>query len=115
MREYANINNVNVGDHVTVCLYTDAISYTVVKKTNRTISVQKDHQEIDHEKWKPNIIPGGFAGYCVNNYEQTWKVKSNTNAPIDKFFAGKDGFFKSKGSRRKDIILGAHPFYDYNF
>ena len=86
-----------------------------IKKTNKTISVQKDHQEIDSEKWKPNILPGGFAGHCVNNYEQIWKVKSNANAPVGKFFAGKDGFFKSKGSRRKDIILGAHPFYDYNF
>lgn len=115
MRDYAHIDNTKVGDHVTECLYSDRISYTVVKKTAKTIVVQKDFQEIDKDKWKPEIIPGGFAGHCTNQSEQVWKVESNPNGALERFHANKNGFYKTKYSSRRDVILGAHPFYDYNF
>lgn len=116
MYEYATKDNIKVGDHVTECLWSDKHSYTVVKILNKYVDVQRDEQYIDRENWTPEIIPGGFAGHCTNNYEQKWIVKSDPNGVIKRLSVrSKDGKLKTKGSRRADIILGAHPFYDYNF
>lgn len=115
MREYATINNIKVGDHITMLVGTDAYSYTVLGFNKRFVTIQKDYQEIDIKNWKPEIIPGGFCGHCTNNYSQKWIVESNPNGVIDKFSVSGDGFVRSIGSRRNNIILGAFPFRDYNF
>lgn len=113
--DYATIHNIKPGDHVTMRVGTDAYSYTVLSFNKRFVTVQKDYQEIDIENWKPNIVPGGFCGHCTNNYDQKWVVRSNDKGAIDKFSVSRDGFVRSIGSRRNDIVLGAYPFRDYNF
>jgi len=112
----ANINNIEVGCHITECVYTDCISYTVTKINKRFIEAQKDFQEIDRENWKPEVIPGGFAGHCTNQSSQKWIVSKNPNGGKTRFSIDqKTGNLKSRGYRYFNITLGSHPFYDYNF
>ena len=81
------IEDVNVGDHITVCLYTDRVSYTVIRKTKAMIEAQKDHQNIDKEKWKAEWYAGGFAGHCANQDLQKWIVKPDPEGKIIKIFS----------------------------
>jgi hypothetical protein len=114
MSELAKDDNIKPGDDVTMHLWTDAHSYTVVRVTKKFVEVRANNEKID-PTWKREFIPGGFAGHTPNNYSQKWIVEKNPDAPIVKFGVRKDGYLCSKGSRRPDITLGAHPFYDYNF
>jgi len=114
MSDKATINNIKPGDFVTVHLYSDAYAYTVVRITKKFVEVRQAKQERD-PSWKPEIVPGGFAGHCTNNYSQKWIVTENPDAPIGKLSVGRDGTLRGLGSRRPNVTVGAHPFYDYNF
>ena len=102
------IEEINVGEHVTVCGYSDRTSYTVIRKTKSMIEIQKDFQEIDKENWKPEWVSGGFAGHCTNQNYQKWIVKPDPKGITKRVFAKEDGCLKH-------LIKGASPFYDYNF
>lgn len=111
--ERANINNVNVGDGVTVVIYTDMEAYTIVAKTAKSIKIQKDDAKLDN--WKPEIIPGGFAGHCVNQDSQKYTYTQNKENSTMVIYADKDGNYKQKGYRRPNVYLGRKKYYDYNF
>lgn len=50
-----------VGDGITISLYSDAHAYTIIKRTAKTITIQRDKATLK-EGWKPEIITGGFCG-----------------------------------------------------
>jgi hypothetical protein len=99
-----------VGDGATRRIGTDSQSYTVVKKTAKTMTLQLDKQE-RHPDWKPNFIVGGFAGHCTNNYEQRWIVEPNPNGTTIVARLTKKGWQHAG----MPIGRGRHPFHDYNF
>ena len=101
-----------VGDGATVHLYTDASAWTViaVSPSGRTITIQGDNAELSPD-WKPEIIPGGFSGHCVNNYSQEWVCTPNPNGPVRKARLTKSGW-SANGNR---VSKGRRPFHDYNF
>jgi hypothetical protein len=112
---YAHINNVNIGDGITICGYSDRHAYTVIAKTLKTITVQQDDAKLDG--WKPDISPGGFAGHCnnQNNQDSHYIYTQNKKNFTQILHANKDGKFKEHGSNHPNVILGRHEFYDYNF
>ena len=105
--------NVTVGEGVTLHYYTDAHAYTVIARTKTTLTIQRDKATLD-PNFKPNIIPGGFAGHCTNQNEQTYTYERDPQGTIQKaFWSERDGMFKVDGDLR--VYNGRHECYDYNF
>lgn len=103
---------VNVGDGVTVCLYSNRHAGTVIKKNKRSITIQYDKAVMD-ENFKPEFVTGGFAGHCTNQNEQTYTYERDPNGRIEAYC-----WSEKYGAYRKGniiIINGRHEFYDYNF
>lgn len=107
--------NVKVGDGVTIVLYSDQHACTVISRTAKSITVQQDKAILD-PNFKPEIIPGGFAGHCVNQEEQTYTYEPNPNGRISTYrWSDKYGQFRSTGDQSIKIINGRYEYYDYNF
>lgn len=103
---------VEVGDGVTVRLWSDSHAYTVIKRTPKTITIQQDKATLD-PNFKPEWIPGGFAGHCTNQEEQTWTYEPNPNGEILKIRWSEKHY--AWRYLDKALIMGRHEFYDYNF
>ncbi|MDQ7101915.1 hypothetical protein [Serratia sp. MF2] len=94
--------------------YSEIHPFEIVKKiSEKTIELRRMKAERD-PSWKPEIIPGGFAGHCVNQHEQRWFYSSDESAPIIRARLRKDGFFYSSYGKH---VFSDNPrmFYDYNF
>lgn len=63
-------------------LHTDGEPFEVVRViSDKTMEIRAMSATLAPD-WKPDIIPGGFAGHCVNQNEQRWVYTSNPEAPI---------------------------------
>jgi hypothetical protein len=94
--------------------YTDVYPYEVVRViSDKTIEVRAMNARPD-PNWKPNIIPGGFAGHCINQDDQTWVIESNPSIETIRMRKRKDGKWYSAFGRH---VLADDPkyYYDYNF
>jgi len=113
MLEYATINNVKVGDGITCHGYSDSHAYTVIAKTAKTITIQRDDATLDN--WKPEVILGGFVGHCTNQSSQKYIYTQNKDNPPEKLHADRQGYFHSNNDKNHKVTLGRNEFYDYNF
>ncbi len=111
---WASIHNIKVGDHVTELLWTDRLCYTVLSINKKFVVVQADKATKD-PSFKPEFVRGGFSVHCTNNSEQQWNIKSNPKGAVKKFGVKMDGRLQASGSRKANVILGSHYFYDFNF
>ena len=100
-------------DGATICHFTDRTACTVVRVSTSgiTIWIQPDIATLDD--WKPEIIPGGFAGHCVNNADQRYAYLPDPGGTIHSARLRKDGRYRTPGGER--VIPGRHHFHDYNF
>ena len=106
-------NNVKVGDGVTIHLWSDSEAYTVIKRTPKRITVQRDKATLSSD-FKPEWIEGGFAGHCINQNEQSWTYESDPEGrTLVLGWSDKLGGWKDPYGRK--VQLGRHEFYDYNF
>ncbi len=106
---------VNVGDGVTIHLYSDAHAGTVIKKTKTTITVQQDNATID-PNFKPEFVVGGFAGHCTNQNEQTYTYEPNPNGNVTVYrWSKKYNRYQGGGDGSVTVTKGRREFYDYNF
>lgn len=106
--------NLKVGDGVTCCMWTDKHAFTVIKRTAKTVTIQRDKVTLSKD-FHPEIIPGGFAGHCVNQNEQTYTYERDPHGEVYTCrWSDRLGGFKNpyKDSR---LVIGRHEFYDYNF
>lgn len=101
-----------VGDGVTIHLYSDAEAYTIIKRTKYSLTLQRD-EAILKESFKPEIAPGGFVGHCINNDNQEYDYKRNPNGSILTVHWSKK--YKCFMYLNKTVTAGRHEFYDYNF
>lgn len=110
----ARIENTDIGDGVTVRLWSDAHAYTVIGKTAKTITIQRDNAVLSG--FKPDFTPGGFVGHVHNQHEQGkyYVYTPNPDGETRKIHAGKDGVFREYHGG-KALATGRHEFYDYNF
>lgn len=105
--------NINIGDGATVCLWSDKHAATVIKVTASTVTVQYDTAILDPD-FKPEWIPGGFAGHCTNQDEQTYTYERNPKGRVETYrWSNKYGTYGTPDNPR--LIKGRHEFYDYNF
>ena len=102
-----------VGDGATVCHYSDRTACTVIRvsPSGKTLYLQSDTAVLDD--WKPEFIPGGFAGHCVNNTEQRYAYQPNPQGAIHRASRRKDGWFRTTNG--EPVIPGRRQFHDYNF
>ena len=88
----------------------------MIKLTAKFVLVKRDKYKLQKD-WKPDIIPGGFAGHCTNNYSQRYDFTRDENGSIDKYGIRKDGRWYACGQRYGATRLteGWAAFYDYNY
>lgn len=94
--------------------YSQVYPYEIVRVvSDKTIEVREMANAPD-PNWKPEILPGGFFGHCINQNEQTWIITSDPNAKVIRIRKRKDGKWYSKMGQH---VLEDKPryFYDYNF
>lgn len=104
--------NVKVGDGITLNYYSDSHAYTIISRTNKTITIQRDKATLN-KNFKPEFIPGGFAGRCINQEEQTYTYERDEEGrTLTLRWSNKYGRFVCKEAR---VSNGRHEFYDYNF
>lgn len=103
------------GDGATVHLYTDAHAYTVIDVSHggKRVTLQQDTATLD-PSWKPEIIPGGFAGHCVNQDSQRWTYETNPDGAIVTASLTKRGW-RVGGQNGQRVTKGRRQFHDYNF
>lgn len=103
MAKYANLHG-----------YSDIVPYEVVRViSEKTMEVRVMKATLG-PNWKPEIVPGGFLGHCMNMDSQTYIYESEEQYGVIKIRKQKNGQWKSIFGRH---ILSDRPikFYDYNF
>ncbi len=102
-------DNVEIGDGVTLTMWTDREAYTVIKKTPCTITIQRDKAELD-PSWKPKYD----MYYCYNNNDQKWVYERDPEGMISILhWSKKYHCYRKYGYR--SVSYGRSEFYDYNF
>lgn len=101
--------NIAVGDGVTVLWWTDQRAYTVVGKTNRTLTLRRCKAIKD-----PGFKPEYDALYCTNNHEQSYTYEEDESGEIVKarWSTVKRGYYVDGCLK---VTCGRSEFYDYNF
>ena len=109
-----NIKELPDREYVTEIGYSQTYPYTVVRKTEKTITVAPVNVKPDPE-WtdKMQAHIGGFAAHVSNQNEQTWifdRIVLEAEITLRK---NKHGSWVNKG--RRFVENRAIHFYDYNF
>jgi hypothetical protein len=120
------ISALTIGDGVTVSLWTDCEAYTIIKQTPTTMTLQLDKATLSPE-FQPEIIPGGFAGHCVNQQDQTYTYERDADGRTIKIslrrWKDEEGNERRKWKRTgsgtfeagNNAYAGRRKFHDYNF
>ena len=105
--------NAQIGDGATVHYWTDKEAYTIIRRTPKTLTLRRCKAILSPD-FKPDFIPGGFAGTVVNQHEQCYTYEEDENGRIVKahWSEAKHGFYVD---RCLFVSPGRHEFYDYNF
>jgi len=95
--------------------YSDVHPFEVlaVSKSGKQITIRPMQCELD-PNWQPEIVPGGFAGHCVNQQGQRWVITSDEDAAPIKAHKRSDGYYYSAWGKHR-IEDQPRRFYDYNF
>lgn len=105
--------SLEVGDRVHICHWSDIDPGTVVKKTDKSITVRYDDADRD-PNWKPEFIPGGFSVICTNDSSQKWIIKEDLNGKTEIFrWSNKYNRYRNKSG--ENVYPGWYKYYDYNF
>jgi hypothetical protein len=116
----------NVGDGVSVSVWTDVHAYTIIKKTATTITLRQDDATLlNHDEL--NFIPGGFAAHCDNQHVQRYGYQSNPEGAVVKItlrrWKDDEGNERRKWKRAGirtfepggNAYAGRRAFHDFNF
>ena len=118
-REFTtNVIGLPEGEYMTQTMYSDTTPWKVIGRTATTVKLQEVLVERD-PNWKPEIVPGGFAGHCTNQDEQTWLYaglgqQTTTVRLVKSRYYGSDKLWRSPQAG-EFIANGARRKYDYNF
>lgn len=106
--------NIQVGDGITLNLYSDAHAFTVIKRTKNTITVQRDKATLK-ETFTPEFSVGGFFAHCSNQDEQDYNYEQDPNGRIIILRWNEK---KKKWLNKKYCVstsYGRNEYYDYNY
>ena len=105
--------SIQVGDGVTVNLWSDRYAATVIKVTKSSVTARRDKATLNPD-FKPEWIPGGFAGHCTNQDEQTYSYEPDENG-MEYTFRWSRKYQRYGQPGNLTLSKGRHEFYDYNF
>ena len=108
---------VRVGDGVTGQMWSDSEAFTVIRvsTSGKTFWAQEDKATLKPD-WKPEIIPGGFVGHCINQDSQEYDYEPNRDGFVIRCsWSEKKQCFHSPSHGFKVMYAGRHKFHDYNF
>lgn len=105
-----------IGMGVTGTIWTDreAMTITRISPSGKTFWATLDKATRKPE-WKPEIIPGGFAGHCVNNSSQEYDYEPQPDGPERCFKLNKKGEWTCRKSYSRVTLGKRSAFYDYHF
>lgn len=106
-----NIKNLPEGKYFTEIGYSQTYPWVVIKRTDKTVTLARVLVDKD-PAFQPNIIPGGFAGHCDNQSDQTWLYKGISQRETKTIRLTKKGW-SHQGVRFWEDV--AREFYDWNF
>lgn len=107
-------NNVQVGDGITLRVYSDCHAFTIIARTEKTLTIQQDKATLKNN-WKPEFVHGGFTAHCTNQNEQEYDYEKDEKGQILKIrWSDKKSYWNAPRGYA-GISLGRHEFYDYNF
>ena len=120
------ISNLNVGDGVSVSVYTDIDAYTIVKKTPTTITLRCDNAVLINREALV-FHAGGFAAHCENQADQRYTYEADPEGYEIKItlrrWSDEDGNERRKWkkvgndthARGGNAYAGRRKFHDFNF
>ena len=100
--------------YLNLCGYSDVSPFEVVRVVSAKCVEIREMSAKLAEGEKPEIIPGGFAGHCVNQRELKYDITSDPEAPVIRARMHKDGRWYSKFGKHAPSDKPIY-FYDYNF
>lgn len=120
------ISALNVGDGVSVSVWSDVDAYTIVKKTPTTITLRADKAELLN---RDELVfhAGGFAAHCENQHVQRYSYEANPEGYEIKIslrrWKDEEGNerrkWKRSGTRTFEgggnAYAGRRAFHDFNF
>lgn len=106
-----NIKNLPEGNYFTEIGYSQSYPWVEIKRTAKTVTVAKVFVLPDPE-WKPEIVPGGFAGHCTNQHLQTWLYGGIEK---DRIITLRETNIGWSYKTTRFVEGMAREFYDYNF
>jgi hypothetical protein len=120
------ITALNIGDGVSVSVWTDVDAYTVVKKTATTITLRADTATLlNRDELRFSV--GGFAAHCDNQADQRYSYAANPDGREIKIslrrWADEEGnerrTWKRVGTKTFEqggnAYAGRRAFRDFNF
>lgn len=100
--------------------YSEIYPFEIVRViSDKTVEIRR-MKHLKDPAWKPDIHPGGFAGHCSNQNQQTWLYESDERAPVIRMrkvkpsHQGKMCTWKSAMGFHR-LETAPRYFYDYNF
>jgi hypothetical protein len=113
---YNPIDDLVVGDGITLAGYSDRTAHTIIKRTKLTITLQRD-TATHTNKADLKFHAGGFSAHCSNNAGQEYSYEKNENGGLTTIRRRADGEWKTAGqtSGAMRARVGRHEFYDFNF
>ena len=97
--------------------YSDVHPYEVLRfsPSGKTAYLRSMNSSLKKD-WKPEVIPGGFSGHCVNQDQQEWDITSDpTGREVTVRLHRNGRWHCSAGSRYSNPCDKPVRFYDYNF
>lgn len=91
--------------------YSDIVPYEIVRHVSEKTLEIREMKAVVADDWKPDHLPGGFSGVCINQNDQKWFITSDPSNCIIRIRLSKKGWGKGK------FNLSGKPckFHDYNF
>lgn len=120
------ISALNVGDGVSVSVWSDVDAFTIVKKTATTMTLRGDFQKLINRE-ELVFHAGGFAAHCENQHVQRYEYSPNLDGHEMKITLRR--WKDAEGNERRawkksgvgifeqggNVYAGRRAFYDFNF
>jgi hypothetical protein len=120
------ITALNVGEGVSVSVWSDVDAYTIVRKTPTTITLRADTAELLNRD-ELRFTAGGFLAHCDNQADQRYSYAANPEGHEVKISLRK--WLDEEGQERRqwkrsgtktferggNAYAGRRAFHDYNF
>ena len=120
------ISALEVGDGVSVSVWSDVEAYTIIKKTPKTILLRSDNATlVNREELVFHV--GGFAAHCENQHDQRYTYEPDPDGIEIKItlrrWTDEDGNERRKWKKANNrtfeaggnAYAGRRKFHDFNF